>query len=89
MQRCYNRISDSFSYVATHCNFCIGLNSLVLDSVTEGDLRLIGSTSNGVGAVEIYTQLGWTTICPDSEWSNSDANAVCQRLGYDSGTSET
>ena len=67
---------------------CVGLNSLGFGSMIEGDLRLIGSTANGAGAVEIYSRLGWTTICPDDQWSNSDADAVCQRLGYDSGTSE-
>ena len=65
------------------------LNTLPLgQSVAEGDLRLVGSTANGQGAVEIYSRLGWTSICPDEEWTDSDADVVCQRLGYDSGRSE-
>lgn len=67
-------------------NSCTGLNTLPFGvSVTEGDLRLVGSTANGHGAVEIYTRLGWSSICPDDEWTNSDAAVICQRLGYGSG----
>ena len=55
-------------------------------SVTEGDVRLVGSQVNEQGAVEIYTRLGWSSICPDEEWTDADAEIICQRLGYDSGT---
>lgn len=53
-----------------------------------GDVRLVGNQENGRGAVEISTNLGWTTICPDSSWTDSDANAICQILGYDFGRSD-
>ena len=51
----------------------------------EGDVRLKGSVVNGVGAVEIFTRLGWATICPDSSWTSSDARTICRNLGYESG----
>ncbi len=50
-----------------------------------GDLRLVGSSENGRGAVEIYTQLGPVSICPDSNWNNGVAQKICEVLGYESG----
>lgn len=54
----------------------------------EGDVRLKGSVANGRGAVEIYTRLGWSSICPDSSWTSTDAAVICQNLGYESGVAE-
>lgn len=55
------------------------------------DVRLVGSTMNGVGAVEIYsTDLNWISVCPDSSvFSDGVANAVCLQLGYESGEAMT
>ena len=51
------------------------------------DVRLVGDVDNGQGAVEVYSQTGWVRVCPDiSVWGDSQANAVCVQLGYDSGT---
>ena len=52
-----------------------------------GDIRLFGDARNGYGAVEIYSSTrGWLGICPDSFWTDSDAVAVCQHLGYSGGS---
>lgn len=62
--------------------FCVAVH---LAGVQPGDIRLLGDSSNGVGAVEIYSSLfQWTTICPDG-FDDSDASTLCSRLGYDSG----
>ena len=53
-----------------------------------GDLRLVGSSENGRGAVEIYTQLGLVSICPDSSWNDRVAQTICESLGYESGVVE-
>ncbi len=54
-----------------------------------GDLRLVGRTENGRGAVEIFTSLGQVAaICPDSNWNNAVAQRVCQSLGYEIGEVE-
>ena len=60
--------------------------------LTDGHVRLVGSTLNGVGAVELlYPQVGWTGICADEGnahlWeSNTDAaEIVCRQLGYEGG----
>ena len=53
----------------------------------SGDIRLFGDTRNGHGAVQIYTITNsWQGICPDSSWTSSDAEAICQDLGYQDGT---
>lgn len=51
----------------------------------EGDVRLKGSVNNGDGIVEIYTRLGWFSICPDSSWTSANARLICENLGYESG----
>ena len=53
-----------------------------------GDIRLFGDVADGRGAVSIYSTtlaVGWQGICPDSSWTNSDANTICQDLGYQGG----
>ena len=55
--------------------------------VQSGDIRLFGDVRNGYGGVEYHSLLsGWSGICPDSFWNDSDAAAVCQYLGYTSGS---
>lgn len=53
-----------------------------------GEVRLVGSTENGRGVIEILADIGWSTICPDSSWERSDATAICRNLGYESGEHE-
>ena len=56
----------------------------------SGDIRLFGDTSNGHGAVSIYSNIyGWQGICPDSSWTDTDADIICQDLGYESGAIAT
>ncbi len=64
-------------------NIIIGLYST--NNFSVGDVRLVGSVANGEGAVEIFPTVGWSSICPDSSWEDSDALAICQNLGYESG----
>ena len=32
---------------------------------------------------------GWQGICPDGSWTSSDAEAICQDLGYQDGTTSS
>ena len=66
-------------------NYSCFLAELHVAGEQLGDVRLFGSQENGHGGVEIFTQLGWTGICPEG-WGNSDAHTLCQTLGYDLGT---
>ena len=47
----------------------------------NGDIRLIGGSYPWEGRVEIYLHTLWGTIT-DSNWTNSDAQAVCRKKGY-------
>ena len=55
------------------------------------DVRLVGDTTNGEGAVEVYDRIHrWVSLCPDSMlWGNSQASAVCVQLGYEGGRTMT
>jgi hypothetical protein len=47
----------------------------------EGDLRLVGGTSEFNGRVEICFRDNWGTICDDN-WDDNDATVVCRQIGH-------
>ncbi len=48
---------------------------------TNGDLRLVGGTTDMDGRVEICFNETWGTIC-DNLWTTNDGNVACQQLGF-------
>ena len=48
---------------------------------SNGDLQLVGGSSQYEGRVEICTDYQWGTVCDDN-WDNTDATVVCRQLGY-------
>ena len=64
------------------------LSYIVADDVsysdcTTGALRLVGPTVLGLteGRVEVCINKAWGSVC-DNGWSTTDANVVCDQLGY-------
>ena len=52
----------------------------------RGDVRLVGDTRNGYGAVQLFDgSQGWITVCYDDTWSTVQADIVCRQLGYETG----
>ncbi len=46
---------------------------------TEGEVRLVGGTSNLEGRVEICLNNEWGTVC-DQMWDRTDASVLCRQL---------
>ena len=47
----------------------------------NGDIRLIGGSSDSEGRIEICYRSYWGSVC-DDHWDDSDARVACRQLGY-------
>ena len=63
-------------------NNCIAI-STPMDDCADGDVRLVGGSTEYEGRVEVCINRAWGTICSRYYgWSTSDINVVCRQLGH-------
>ena len=55
--------------------------AIKLANCTNGQLRLIGGSSENEGRVEICYENQWGTVC-NNGWNAEDARVVCRQLGF-------
>ena len=59
----------------------MGFYYIIVVAQTAGDLRLVGSSSNRAGRLEIFLRGEWGTVCDDG-FGLTEANVACRQLGF-------
>ena len=56
-------------------------NYTTIDTIGNGEVRLVDGLTQYEGRVEIWWNSEWRTVSSDG-WDESDAKVVCRQLGY-------
>ena len=56
-------------------------NKTEYDSCSDGDIRLVGGSTDNEGNVQICYSNAWGSVCDDN-WGIADSNVVCHQLGF-------
>ena len=81
--------ASHLQWVNFHMTFNCALILYAGIDCDQGDVRLIGGTTDLEGRVEFCNNNQWGTVCDDS-WGVPDATVVCRQLGYsDTGQHES
>ena len=84
--KCQSRLR----YIFLHTHSCPVRDSVVFSNCSDGDVRLVGSTVEFEGRVEICVNGVWGTVCFSTRsstyysryWDERDARVVCRQLGH-------
>ena len=69
-------------YTSVVCILCVETDPQTLQAnCTDGQLRLVGGTSENEGRVEVCLSSTWGSIC-DDYWTREEASTVCRQLGF-------
>ena len=56
---------------------------ILVDPITNGTLRLVGSNSPHEGRLEVFINEQWARVCDDG-WDETEAGVACRQLGFGS-----
>jgi deleted-in-malignant-brain-tumors protein 1 len=61
--------------------FCESLTLVTQSNCTDGNIRLIGGSTEYEGRIEVCVNRAWGTICGYQQWSTNDAKVICRQIG--------
>ena len=88
-QYCYQRNDASVFCMRELYNFwqvkvfylMLIANTIVYSNCSNGDIRLVGGSTDNEGNVQICYNNAWGSVCDDS-WGRTDSNVICRQLGF-------
>ena len=84
MEQCHlvAKLKVDLYFIGVKCQIVITVNAwLFCEGYSNGRVQLVGGATSREGRVEIWYNSQWNTVC-DDDWDISDANVVCQQLGF-------
>ena len=86
-QYCYQHNDASvfcmrtFIFKKSLTKFSFIANTTMYSNCSNGDIRLVGGSTDNEGNVQICYDNAWGSIC-DHYWGMTDSDVVCRQLGY-------